>query len=37
MSNLYSAVCIDCPPELRELTMLDGAMDFNTALAHNHN
>jgi len=37
MNAIYSAICIDCPPELQELTMLDGTMDFNTKLARNHN
>ena len=37
MNAIYSARCIDCPPELRELTMLNGTLNFNMSLAHNHN
>lgn len=37
MKAIYSAICLDCPPELQELTMLDGTLDFNTKLAYNHN
>lgn len=37
MQSIYSARCLDCAPELRELTMLDGTLDFNTKLAQNHN
>ena len=37
MKPKYSAICIECPAELQELTQLDGTLDFNTKLARNHN